>query len=199
MRLSKAPHRSYSWAMCNLRKTILLVFAALSLFATADAARAQAQPGTAVTIAGGQSPSDDLVGRYTQVRGYWVDTSRLMWAGKDSGRDMSWHKAMEYCQSLRLAGYSDWRLPTIYELQSIYDGDLEAPGRAGPGAGRPFSWHVEGGLFLTGHEWSSSRGLDDHEHPSGSPWYFDFNEGKKLDFDDPSSGKRALCVRGSER
>ena len=105
--------------------------------------------------------------------------------------------ATQYCQKLRLAGYSDWRLPKIYELQDIYDADLETPGLAGPGKGRNFTWHVEGGLLLSGDEWSSTRGLDDRGHPSGYAWYFDFNEGQRFNVDEPSAGKRALCVRPS--
>jgi hypothetical protein len=149
----------------------------------------------AAQIAATQSPADDLAGRNTQVRGYWVDTSGLMWAAKDSDKAVSWGGAMKYCRKLRLAGYSDWRLPTIYELHDIYDAGLESPGRAGYGKGRPFTWHVEGGLFLTDHEWSSNRTLDDRGHPSGFAWYFDFNSGEALNYDEPSAGKRALCVR----
>lgn len=145
-------------------------------------------------------PSRRFIGseRETQVRGYWVDTSGLMWAGKDNGKDVSWHKAMKYCGNLRLAGYSDWRLATIYELQDIYDANVESPGLAGPSKGRAFSWHVKGGLFLTGVEWSSSRNHDDRGHPSGSAPRFDFNNGQRFnDLLGYSDGKRALCVRRS--
>src|SRR5690242_17745520 len=56
----------------------------------------------------------------TQGRGYWTDPSTgLMWAGKDNGKDVNWHKAINYCRDLRLGGYSDWRLATIDELQGI--------------------------------------------------------------------------------
>jgi hypothetical protein len=49
----------------------------------------------------------------TQVRGYWVDPSTgLMWAGRDNGKDVNWHKAMKYCRDLRLAGYSDCLVPS---------------------------------------------------------------------------------------
>src|ERR1700758_4856910 len=90
-----------------------------------------------------QSPAKD-----TQVRGYWVDPSTgLMWAGKDNGRDVSWKKAMKYCRDLRLAGYSDWRLATLSELEAIYDKTVDAPGLS---MGSDFTWHVKGNLFLTG-------------------------------------------------
>jgi hypothetical protein len=138
----------------------------------------------------------------TQVRGYWVDPSTgLMWAGKDNGKDVSWMKAMKYCRDSRLAGYSDWRLATLSELDGIYDKTASAPGLArlgGPAKGSDFAWHVKGNLFLTGDEWSGEYRLDDRGKPSGYSWYFDFNEGRKDN--DPSgwpypSSKRALCVR----
>jgi hypothetical protein len=154
----------------------------------------------AAVIAGAQSPSNDPVGRDTQAHGcgYWVDTSGLTWAGKDNGKDVSWHKAMKYCSNLRLAGYSDWRLATIYELQDIYDANLETPGLAGPGKGRAFTWHVRGGLLLSGVEWSSSRNQDERGHPLGSAPRFDFNNGRRFNDDlGYYSGKRALCVRRS--
>ena len=44
----------------------------------------------------------------------------LMWK-KDESPDMNWQEALKYCQDLRLAGYSDWRLPTIKELATILD------------------------------------------------------------------------------
>ncbi|MBS1803987.1 MAG: DUF1566 domain-containing protein [Acidobacteria bacterium] len=130
----------------------------------------------------------------TPSRAYWVDTSGLMWAGKDNGKDVSWQGATKYCRNLRLAGYSNWRLATIYELQDIYDVNFDSPGSAG--SGRTVSWHVKGNLFLTGYEWSSSRNHDERGKPSGSAPRFDFNSGKRFnDMLGYSTFKRALCVR----
>ena len=89
------------------------------------------------------------------------------------------------------------------ELQGIYDKKVEAPGLAGPTKNpRAFTWHVKGNLFLTGDQWSGHHvtgrmPLESYEY------HFDFNEGKP-DIDPggwpyPSSGMRALCVRGPER
>jgi len=147
----------------------------------------------AVTIACAQASIGDQ-GLPNETRAYWVDTSGLMWARRDNGKDVSWQKAMKYCRDLRLAGYSDWRLATIYELQDIYDANLESPGLAG--FGRAMTWHVKGNLFLTGVEWSSSRNHDDRGRPYGSAPRFNFNDGKRFyDFLGYSTGKRALCVR----
>ena len=120
-----------------------------------------------------------------------------MWAGKDNGRDVNWHKATKYCRDLRLAGYSDWRLAKLAELEGIYDSNAKAPGLAGPAKGRANTWHVKGNLFLTGNQWSSSQLSDDRGHPSGYAWRFDFNEGRPFGGDELwfYTNKRALCVR----
>ena len=44
----------------------------------------------------------------------------LMWQ-QDMQTFMSWVDAIAYCEELTLAGYNDWRLPSINELQSIVD------------------------------------------------------------------------------
>lgn len=139
----------------------------------------------------------------TQARGYWVDPSAgLMWAGKDNGRDVNWHRAADYCRNLRLAGYSDWRLANLAELERIYDKSANAPGLAGPPKSpRACMWHVKGNLLLTGNQWSSPQIPDDRGHPSGYAFRFDFNEGKPFDGDEVyfTTNKRALCVRNSGR
>jgi hypothetical protein len=136
----------------------------------------------------------------TQARGYWIDPSTdLMWAGKDNGKDASWKNAVKYCRDQRLAGYSDWRLANMVELQGIYDKAANASGLAGR-HNDPDTWHVKGNIFLTGHQWSSDDILDDRGRPSAYHYYFDFNEGKPND--DPTGWpypfvfRRALCVCG---
>ena len=163
-------------------------FAVLLLSAAAIPASAQSAPegqGSAQ-----ESPAPRL----------WTDPSTgLTWAGKDNGNDVSWKKAMKYCRDLRLAGYSDWRLPNMAELQGTYDSTANVPGLAGPRK-KPntVTWHVKGNLFLTGDQWSSNYRMDDRGRPIGYAYYFDFNSGKPDDDQGGYSyGKRALCVRGS--
>jgi len=199
MGLIRAPYRPYSWPMHDFRNHFLLAFAALTFFAAANPARAQSQPG------GAAAPPSTGSAQETGARDYWTDPSTgLMWVGKDNGRDVSWKGAVKYCRNLRLAGYSDWRLATLSELEGIYDKNVNAPGLArlgGPARGSDFTWHVKGSLFLTGNQWSSSQRIDDRGRPNGYAWYFDFNEGRSND--DPTGwpypfvGRRALCVRSS--
>ena len=54
--------------------------------------------------------------------------TKLMWKQTDSFQDTSkwvnWFKAFEYIRSLELekfAGYTDWRMPTLEEAESLHD------------------------------------------------------------------------------
>jgi hypothetical protein len=157
------------------------------------------------TLTGGaqSAPESQSRAQDTQARGFWTDPStNLMWSGKDNRKDVNWKNAVKYCRDLRLAGYSDWRLASLGELEGIYDKDANAPGLMGPsGKGTAATWHVKGDLFLTGNQWSSTQLADDCGHPSGWASRFDFNEGRVFNGDEITfyTNKRALCVRGSQK
>src|ERR1035438_9621547 len=89
-----------------------------------------------------------------------------MWTKKDSGKNIVWGGARDYCQRLQLAGYSDWRLPTIDELQSIYDPIANV-----------HKVHVKGNLQLSSGSWSSSEGKTPVE-----AFTFNFLNGKRQSF-----------------
>jgi hypothetical protein len=145
------------------------------------------------------APQAQETSQETQVLGFWTDQSTgLMWAARDSGKDESDETARYYCGHLQLGGHSDWRLATLAELQSIYDKAASAPGLGGPHGKDPVQWHVKGNLFLTGHQWAYDL----------SWWHvednvFDFNDGSSKYQStmelrgDPSPFMRALCVRES--
>ena len=51
----------------------------------------------------------------------------LMWQ-KDTDPDTyEWQDALSYCENLTLAGYDDWRLPNVNELQSLVDYERYSP------------------------------------------------------------------------
>ena len=42
-----------------------------------------------------------------------LDTkTKLMWAPRDSGKDISYKDAKSYCEKYQAGGYADWRMPT---------------------------------------------------------------------------------------
>ncbi|MDP2549105.1 DUF1566 domain-containing protein [Oceanobacter sp. 4_MG-2023] len=45
----------------------------------------------------------------------------LMWSKNDSGKSLNWQEALAYAENATDAGYDDWRLPNIKELQSLVD------------------------------------------------------------------------------
>jgi hypothetical protein len=98
----------------------------------------------------------------------WTDPATgLMWAKKDNGSKVDWHEASNYCANLQLGGYSGWRLPTIDELQGIYDQTQNISVNYG-------LVHVKGNLQLSG-AWSNSAG-----NSSDEAWLFYFGNGKRV-------------------
>ena len=45
----------------------------------------------------------------------------LMWSKNDSEKGLDWKNALYYAEHSKLAGYADWRLPNVKELQGIVD------------------------------------------------------------------------------
>lgn len=75
-------------------------------------------------VRGGHSGSFGLV---INGDGTVTDTSSgLMWQ-QSPGSQKKWEEALSYCESLSLAGYTDWRLPTNKELRSIVDYSRNSP------------------------------------------------------------------------
>jgi hypothetical protein len=107
----------------------------------------------------------------------WTDpVTHLMWAARDNGKNVTWPEANTYCGSLTLGGFSNWRLPTVDELASIYDETQDVNG-----------WHIKGGIRITGWEWSSEARGADHR-------LFTFRNVKKAPIR-VAFARRALCVR----
>lgn len=42
------------------------------------------------------------------------------WAVEDSGEPASWAEAEDYCNTLEAGGFADWRLPSLFELESLF-------------------------------------------------------------------------------
>jgi tetratricopeptide (TPR) repeat protein len=112
----------------------------------------------------------------------WTDsTTGLMWTNKENGGDVNWQQATDYCKNLQLAGHTDWRLPTIDELQGIYDRNANVGGA-----------HVKGNLQVSRFQWSSSPGKASVEE-----WSFAFFSGTRHSLRLGQGWLRSLCVRRS--
>jgi hypothetical protein len=116
--------------------------------------------------------------------GTWEDNATgLLWMDTDNGSDVSWGQAQNYCENLDLKGYTDWRLPTVDELKTLYDRSLKT------------QYKIKGPIKLGAATlWSGST------NNSGDAWSLNFfNGGTSLS---PTRGGcgtsgRALCVRKS--
>ncbi len=51
----------------------------------------------------------------------------LVWQRKDDNNTYTWQEAISYCNSLKLAGCSGWRLPTAFELETLIDENNTPP------------------------------------------------------------------------
>ena len=76
----------------------------------------------------------------------------LMWAAKDNGSLINWQAASSYCQNYSNGGHTDWRMPTLADLASLYN----------PEAKNKHGYHVNKLIDLSAAScWSSET--RDHE------------------------------------
>ena len=73
-------------------------------------------------VRGGPSNIGSLDNLILNGNGTVTDSATgLMWQQATTENPMNWQEALYYCENLALAGYTDWRLPTIKELIAIVD------------------------------------------------------------------------------
>jgi hypothetical protein len=128
------------------------------------------------------STGDSASSRYTDNgTGTVTDNQHhLTWQQQDDGVGRNWSDAAAYCSSLSLAGYSDWWLPSKYQLVSLVDSSYSYP-------------TINTNYFLntqSTYYWSST----DHYFETPNAWAVGFDYGSTND-SSKTSNKLARCVR----
>ena len=107
----------------------------------------------------------------------------LMWQ-QDGFSYMTWQHALSYCESLTLAGYNDWCLPNINELQSLVDYSVYTPS-------------INTAYFpnsVADEYWSSTSVFPYNRYQA---WYVDFDDGN-VHSDGKTSKSYVRAVRGGD-
>lgn len=128
------------------------------------------------SVAAAQSPAP----RY-EVAGATVRDARsgLVWAQQDNGGDIGWQDARDDCARRG----SGWRLPTLDELDALYD-----PAES-VACGANFCHAASAFVLSGGWFWSSEPSGDTHA------WGYNLDIGRRdTNAIDGSSYGRALCV-----
>jgi hypothetical protein len=111
--------------------------------------------------------------------GYLQEETGLLWARADNREDLDWYAAGDYCTELEVADWTDWRMPTIEELEGLHEKRSSSTYKLPPE------------IRLSGCcPWSSTRNGD------ASAWNFSFRYRKRFSGSlNYSFELRALCVR----
>jgi len=114
-----------------------------------------------------------------------TSSTGLMWQDNSEATNTKrdWKGALNYCAELSLAGHSDWRLPSIKELESIVD-----VSRHNPSIQEDFK-----NVSTSGRYWSSSV----YVPSSKSAWVVHFEDGSVYDYR-KTREYYVRCVRGKQ-
>ena len=99
------------------------------------------------------------------------NATELMWMKSDNGSGLNWEEALSFAEGTEFVGYSDWRLPSVKELQSIVD-YTRSPGTSGSPAIDPIfnctEITNEAGEVDYAYYWSGTTHANWSEGNSGS-------------------------------
>ena len=125
-----------------------------------------------------------LESRFERVADGFLDKDHgVIWAGADNGRDTNWANAAAYCEALG----SGWSLPSVTQLQSLYD------------ASGTFARSVQGIAIKPAIAQLGPTGVwywSAEANGSTEAWYVHLGDGDRRSTLQSSDGNlsRALCV-----
>lgn len=107
----------------SLLKTASHVFASAGRDAEAESALTRAS-----SLLGEREPESR--DRRFRLRRSVVSDRRtgLSWTRWDTGVNVNWTEAKVFCSSIAVGGFHDWRLPSVAELETLYDPRSTQPG-----------------------------------------------------------------------
>ena len=114
--------------------------------------------------------------------------TKLIWQSSPTTKKYEWSDgifsigAKQYCKNLNYGGYSDWRLPNLYELKSLVDYQKYNPAIATNLIN----------IKTDDYYWSSSYDVDN----SSGAWGVYFKDGLDFWSGKSDSNYGVLCVRG---
>jgi hypothetical protein len=109
--------------------------------------------------------------------------TNLMWTRLPYADSLTWENALIYADSLKLAGYIDWRLPNIKEMHSINEERLNSPS-----VDTSYLRVVTNKKYWSGTTLKNATGA--------KAWYLNSQYGITT-YDDKIRRNLVLCVRGS--
>ena len=111
-----------------------------------------------------------------------------MWQQTVSDSSRTWEQALADCEGLNLAGYTDWRMPTIKELSSLVDFS-----RVSPAINETYFQNT----LYNSNYWSSTTPAGTVSAWIGSAWVVDFASGYD-DLADKDLSRNVRAVRGGQ-
>jgi hypothetical protein len=150
--------------------------------AQADGAREGADASSSVLAQLGTPPAPDTA---------LVDD--LLWRIGTNGENVPWNQAEAYCATLEHAGFDDWRLPTLAELEAIHDPSADTGLRAPLEIDDCCAWSSTNLV----EEPAAAKGAlpDPTNDPSDYYWGFLFGSGDRYYSFRSFPDGLAMCVR----
>jgi hypothetical protein len=140
-------------------------------------------------LATAASPEVSGENRWTDIGNAVLKDGRtgLEWTKNDNGADIDWDEAKSYCDGLR----SGWRLPSLHELEAIFDPTDRGARCAEALCQVSSQFNLTGAWF-----WSAAQVGPDATDGSELAWGVLMVNGAQTEtVRDDSYGSRTLCVR----